>query len=101
MKKLLTFIAISVLISSFISNMSCICSRTSEQTLDEIASWVASTRQLAILSDIEYEFVTTDDRRQQLIDQFDIENNRGAIRGVPRLRQQQRMGPVWLHPLRC
>ena len=76
MKKLLTFIPIAVLISSFVTNISCTRGPTNEQILDNIANLVASTRGLAKLSDIEYEFITSEDLRQQLIEQFDIENSR-------------------------
>ncbi len=75
MKKLLTYIIVASVICGSTGNISCTCSRSNEYILDDIASWVASTRGLAKLSDIEYEFITTDDLRQHLLEQFDFENS--------------------------
>ena len=79
MKKVTAISTAVTLLLYLLTIAGCFCvfpsARSKEQVLDGIVDWVVANRQLEKISDIEYEFISSEVLRQQLLDSFNDENS--------------------------
>ena len=78
-RRMLIIMAGFALVLSASVSTSCTCAPSTEDVLDALLDWVATTRGLEKPANLDYEFITSDQLNQKLLDDFEGENTQEEL----------------------